>query len=329
MGRRGPSPDNAKREAFAKLIAEGVPSARACRMVGIHPRTGKRWRNGRRIKSGGRVLNLPPVITVTHVHAKQYSPRCLSEHERVRLADLRHEQCTMREIVVLHGPIPVHDLPRARPWSRRRRPTSAVRGPPAGPGSTPSPSAQPPGPRRDAARLGHGHAQGALEPRAGLARPAPPVPRRAGTLAVRRDDLPGRLPSRPRRPAPGAPRAGPAPSSPPAARSSICGGRERITLGLVSHSQQGGLSPHSGREGVPATLPTLSLSTGPRASRTFTVTLPVTLDARLGHNYYPAEAAGGGAAAVRPARQTAMLSARAGYARRTSTGRTGKDEKSW
>ncbi len=103
MGRRGPSPDNAKREAFAKLIAEGVPSARACRMVGIHPRTGKRWRNGRRIKSGGRVLNLPPVITVTHVHAKQYSPRCLSEDERVCLADLRHERRTMREIATVMG----------------------------------------------------------------------------------------------------------------------------------------------------------------------------------------------------------------------------------
>ena len=51
MGRRGPKPDQAKREAFGRLIAEGVPSARACRMVGIHPRTGKRWRNGRKITS--------------------------------------------------------------------------------------------------------------------------------------------------------------------------------------------------------------------------------------------------------------------------------------
>jgi hypothetical protein len=56
MGRRGPQPNYAKREAFARLIAEGVPSARASRMVGIHPRTGKAWRNGRRIVSGGRVL---------------------------------------------------------------------------------------------------------------------------------------------------------------------------------------------------------------------------------------------------------------------------------
>jgi hypothetical protein len=75
MGRRGPSPDHAKREAFAKLIAEGVPSARACRMVGINPRTGKRWRNGRRIPSGGRVLKLPPVITSVVPVVKQYSAR--------------------------------------------------------------------------------------------------------------------------------------------------------------------------------------------------------------------------------------------------------------
>src|SRR5450759_5993826 len=101
MGRRGPSPDYAKREAFGRLIADGIPSARACRMVGIHPRTGKRWRNGRRITSGGRVLDLPPVITP--VPEKRYSPRYLSEDERVRLADLRREQRTMREIAALMG----------------------------------------------------------------------------------------------------------------------------------------------------------------------------------------------------------------------------------
>ena len=103
MGRRGRKPLYAKREAFAKLIAEGVPSARACRMVGICRRTGTRWRNGRRIKSGGRVINLPPVITVIPVPEKRYSPRYLSEDERVRLADLRSERRTLREIGVLMG----------------------------------------------------------------------------------------------------------------------------------------------------------------------------------------------------------------------------------
>ncbi len=103
MGRRGAPPDHEKREAFARLISEGVPSARASRIVGINPRTGKRWRNGRRIRSGGRVLDLPPVITPIAHPVKTYSPRYLSEDERIRLADLRREGRTMREIAILMG----------------------------------------------------------------------------------------------------------------------------------------------------------------------------------------------------------------------------------
>ena len=60
MGRRGPQPDYAKREGLAKLIDEGIPSARASWMVGIHPRTGKRWRNGRKIRSGGKRAGRAP-----------------------------------------------------------------------------------------------------------------------------------------------------------------------------------------------------------------------------------------------------------------------------
>ena len=75
MGRRGPEPLHDKREAFARLIADGIPSARASRMVGVNPRTGKRWRNGRRLASGGRVLDLAPVITTAPT--KHYSPRYL------------------------------------------------------------------------------------------------------------------------------------------------------------------------------------------------------------------------------------------------------------
>ncbi len=103
MGRRGRKPQYAKREAFARLIADGVPSARACRMVGVCRRTGTRWRNGRRITSGGRVLNLPPVITISPNPEKRYSPRYLSEDERIRLADLRREGRTMREIAAVMG----------------------------------------------------------------------------------------------------------------------------------------------------------------------------------------------------------------------------------
>ena len=130
MGRRGPAPEYAKREAFARLIAEGVPSARACRMVGIHPRTGKRWRNGRRITSGGRVLNLPPVITSVVPVVKRYSPRYLSEDERIRLADLRREGRTMREIGALMGRSPStisRELARGADAAGRYRPFEAHR----------------------------------------------------------------------------------------------------------------------------------------------------------------------------------------------------------
>jgi hypothetical protein len=50
-GRPGVAPQTTKREWFARLIAQGVPSAAACRIVGVNPRTGKRWRHGRTITS--------------------------------------------------------------------------------------------------------------------------------------------------------------------------------------------------------------------------------------------------------------------------------------
>ena len=130
MDRRGPKPDHAKREAFAKLIAEGVPSAQACRIVGIYRRTGIRWRHGRQIKSGGRMLNLPPVITVIPAPAKRYSPRYLSEDERIRLADLRRERRTLREIGVLMGRSPStisRELARGADAAGRYRPFEAHR----------------------------------------------------------------------------------------------------------------------------------------------------------------------------------------------------------
>ncbi len=62
-GRPGPAPQAAKREWFSRLIARGVSNAEACRIVGVNPRTGKRWGHGRTITvSGGRRLHYPPVI---------------------------------------------------------------------------------------------------------------------------------------------------------------------------------------------------------------------------------------------------------------------------
>jgi IS30 family transposase len=83
----GVAPQTAKREQYAALIAKGVGNAEACRIVGINPRTGKRWRHGRkRAGRGGRVLHYAPVVGVAR--KREISGRFLSERERERIADL-------------------------------------------------------------------------------------------------------------------------------------------------------------------------------------------------------------------------------------------------
>ncbi len=129
MGRRGPKPDYAKREAFARLIGEGVSLSQAAREVGVNRRTAKWWRNGRVLRyPDGRLLNLPPVIN--EPATRSYSPRYLSEDERVRLADLHREKRTMREIAVLLGRAPStisRELRRGSDASGRYRPHEAHR----------------------------------------------------------------------------------------------------------------------------------------------------------------------------------------------------------
>ncbi len=95
-GRPGPAPQTAKREQFARLIGRGVSNNEACRIVGINPRTGKRWRHGRAIVgSGGRRLHYPPVI---NTRTAEISARYLSEDERVAIADLHRQGCRLRTI---------------------------------------------------------------------------------------------------------------------------------------------------------------------------------------------------------------------------------------
>ncbi len=95
-GRPGSAPQMAKREEFARLIAAGVSGLQACRMVGINPRTGKRWRHGRTvISSSGRRFHYPPVINAP---AREISSRFLSEDERVTIADLHRRGRGVRAI---------------------------------------------------------------------------------------------------------------------------------------------------------------------------------------------------------------------------------------
>lgn len=100
----GRAPETAKREQFARLIAQGVSNVEACRVVGVNPRTGKRWRHGRTItSSSGRRLHYLPV---TSPRKSQISPRYLSEDERVRIGDLRARDYSVRGIAAELGRSP-------------------------------------------------------------------------------------------------------------------------------------------------------------------------------------------------------------------------------
>ncbi len=128
-GRPGAAPQTAKREQFAQLIARGVPSAEACRIVGVNTRTGKRWRHGRTItSSNGRKLHYPAVIST---RTRKISSRYLSEDERVRIADLHRQGLGVRVIAaeVGRGPATVsRELRRNRdPDSGQYRPFTAHR----------------------------------------------------------------------------------------------------------------------------------------------------------------------------------------------------------
>ena len=128
-GRPGRPPEAWKREQFARLIARGVTSAEACRIVGVHLKTGKRWRLGRTItSSGGRRLHYPPV---TGSRTAEISPRFLSEDERVRIADLRRAGAGVRVIARQLGRSPStisRELRRnCEPGSGQYRPFAAQR----------------------------------------------------------------------------------------------------------------------------------------------------------------------------------------------------------
>jgi IS30 family transposase len=118
-----------REEQFARLIARGVGSAEACRIVGVHPKTGKRWRLGRTITScGGRRVHYPPVIGARKA---EISPRYLSEDERVRIADLRRAGLGLRAIAGQVGRSPStisRELRRnCEPGSGQYRPFAAQR----------------------------------------------------------------------------------------------------------------------------------------------------------------------------------------------------------
>ena len=102
--RPGPgAPLTAERESYLRLVAQGMSNVQACREVGVHPTTGRRWRDGRKmVDSGGRARYYPPIAAPPVV----ISARFLSEDERVLIGDLLRTGQSIRSIAVRLGRSP-------------------------------------------------------------------------------------------------------------------------------------------------------------------------------------------------------------------------------
>ncbi|MFE3227624.1 IS30 family transposase [Nocardia sp. NPDC059228] len=80
-------------------MRQGYSSVEACRIVGINPRTGKRWRNGWHSPPNGRKPK-PPI----HVEVSACGPsRYLREDDRIHIADRLREKATIRQIATELG----------------------------------------------------------------------------------------------------------------------------------------------------------------------------------------------------------------------------------
>ena len=91
-------------QRYLQLIAQGVNNSEACRLVGINRKTGTRWRYGRSVRNSvGEVLHYPPVKAKD---VRPRSPRYLSDHERIRIADLLAAGMTVRCIAAELGRAP-------------------------------------------------------------------------------------------------------------------------------------------------------------------------------------------------------------------------------
>jgi transposase, IS30 family len=87
-------PLTAQRELYLRLMKQGLNNSEACRLVGIHRKTGQRWRRGRRHRARGREYYYRPITAPP----RTVSARFLSEDERVRIADLHRLGWSTRAI---------------------------------------------------------------------------------------------------------------------------------------------------------------------------------------------------------------------------------------
>ncbi|WP_372027972.1 IS30 family transposase (plasmid) [Rhodococcus sp. NyZ502] len=90
-----------ERAAYLQLMKQGLSNNEACRIVGINPKTGRRWRNGR--NASGVSAAAPPIDSVVPLAGPS---RYLVASDRVHIADRLRENATIRTIAFELGRSP-------------------------------------------------------------------------------------------------------------------------------------------------------------------------------------------------------------------------------
>lgn len=98
---QGPVKLSRERAAYSRLMQQGYSNTEACRIVGITPRTGRRWRNGR--SADRRQKAAPPIHAVVPPSGPS---RYLCEDERIHIADRLRERAAVRTIAAELGRSP-------------------------------------------------------------------------------------------------------------------------------------------------------------------------------------------------------------------------------
>ncbi|WP_406086555.1 IS30 family transposase [Kitasatospora purpeofusca] len=122
---QGPRKLCAEREEYFRLVRQGYSNKEASRLVGVHERTGREWRNGRTDPSRFRAPAHPERAPA----AVPAESRYLREDERIHIADRLREKATIRAIAAELGRSPStvsREIQRnCHPESGRYRPHAA------------------------------------------------------------------------------------------------------------------------------------------------------------------------------------------------------------
>ena len=186
MGRRGRKRRLDLESEYWALLANGVGTVQACKLLGIGRKTGYRWR----AENGGLAPERLPETSRTG--------RFLSLLERQRIATLRARRRRGSGDRAPARPCCVDGQPGAAPQPAPARRRGLRRRPRPRPSSRPDPAdaANPAEPRPWAAAGGAGKARAGVESGTDRRAPAPGLSGPAVVASVPRDDLPGALPRR-------------------------------------------------------------------------------------------------------------------------------------